>query len=547
MNTTRPLRVVAVIIAGAGALAPAAPSHAIASRSYASVTAPVNTNECPDKPPVLVNGSFEKFSDPDKNPDVTSALEARNGQIYGKWHGYAQGPNQILFLKPTASPGVGEDANYVTGWKSTSTMIEIQRQVDSYTEAINDAGKTAYQGEALSGIATASNSLQSGHWDRYAPQPADGDHWAELNAHSPSALYQDITVPSSAQLFWSVKHRGRTNSNEEMRVLIGPVTGATAKLAAQTSIMKFAPTNADKFSGEPTYGTSTRVSRMVGNLREGWEMYQGSYPADADASGTDERVVRFQFEAIRGSNGWATVGNLLDDIRFVPFMACPVTRIMHLGETERLDVTGKVSPNSGERVSYGLGLELGAISNPTAPAGEFATSGNVVSFTPTKVGTFTVNYHVSMEFADKTYTAVSRITYEVYPGPVVIFDARGGTVDVETVVLNKNAPLSSVTLPTPVRKGFEFIGWYTKRDGGTEVTPEYAATTVPTDEITLYARWSEIEETSSLGEPEAGSSIEGASEPAGLPATGFPAVTLLSASLGLVLLGVRARRRHVVG
>lgn len=382
-----------------------------------AITAAVNTSACPSTAPVLVNGGFEDFSNPATDVAVASGTEGSSR--YGLWHGYAQGPNQILFLKPTATPATGETANYVTGWRSTSSMIEIQRQVESYTSSVNNLGSPAYSGQALSGVATSgtSSTNPSDYFDKFGPQAAEGTYWAELNAISNSALFQDIEVPSSAQLFWSIKHRGRTNTNEEMSVSIGPVVNNSATVSAQTALQKYAPTNVDKFVGSPTYGTSTSESRIVSNLNDGWNRFEGTYPADTNAGAPPTRILRFQFGSVRGGNGWDSFGNLLDDIQFVPFLACPVTRSLQVGDTESIDVTGPVTQGSSSMVSYGLRQSLDGIGNPTAPASEFSTSSNTVTFTPSQAGTFTVDYQVEMMFAGTSYTTASRITYEVSPNP----------------------------------------------------------------------------------------------------------------------------------
>ena len=54
------------------------------------------------------------------------------------------------------------------------------------------------------------------------------------------------------------------------------------------------------------------------------------------------------------------------------------------------------------------------------------------------------------------------------------------------VNLYANWKLGSVTLPTPTRFGYKFIGWYTSAEGGTKIT---GATYTPTSNVTLYAHW----------------------------------------------------------
>ncbi|MBQ9522031.1 MAG: InlB B-repeat-containing protein [Oscillospiraceae bacterium] len=69
----------------------------------------------------------------------------------------------------------------------------------------------------------------------------------------------------------------------------------------------------------------------------------------------------------------------------------------------------------------------------------------------------------------------------------VRFDAQGGAVDPETKDIEANAPYG--TLPTPVRKGYYFLGW------GDSVNPAQSKTVVETDypavqdNHTLYAHW----------------------------------------------------------
>ena len=385
-------------------------SAPVATAMPAGITEPVNVESCSADAPVLLNGSFERFSDPDELPDLVTGGWPR----YGLWHGWAAGPNQILFLKPGEGSWDGE--HYVRGWKSTEPYIEIQRQVASYTSSVNPSGGLAYSGPARSGIATSATTAAGGlYFDLYAPQPARGDFWAELNAHKAGALYQDIDVPTSARVFWSIKHRGRRTSQDVMLVKIG----RPGSVKVQTELQRYVPTNADKFSGTPTYGSSTSVSQISTTLLDGWVRYEGTYPPAVDQS-EPTRELRFQFEAANG----ASVGNLLDDIEFTPLYACPVLRELVLGETDTVDVTGRVEPGSSSYISYGLRHSLEATGNALGPASagglptvdatpEFSTSGDDVVFTPTKVGRYQIDYQVSMNFAGSSYSVASRIFYEV--------------------------------------------------------------------------------------------------------------------------------------
>lgn len=65
----------------------------------------------------------------------------------------------------------------------------------------------------------------------------------------------------------------------------------------------------------------------------------------------------------------------------------------------------------------------------------------------------------------------------------ITFDANGGSVSVRGADAGANGKLSS--LPTPVRSGYTFDGWYTRAAGGTRVTTN----TVFSGSTVIYAHW----------------------------------------------------------
>ena len=71
----------------------------------------------------------------------------------------------------------------------------------------------------------------------------------------------------------------------------------------------------------------------------------------------------------------------------------------------------------------------------------------------------------------------------------ITFDPNGGTLNAgdETKAVQHNGTYGE--MPTPIRSGYHFDGWYTEKDGGTKVD---ANTSVTTKEAhMLYAHWSE--------------------------------------------------------
>ena len=81
----------------------------------------------------------------------------------------------------------------------------------------------------------------------------------------------------------------------------------------------------------------------------------------------------------------------------------------------------------------------------------------------------------------------------VYKSPIkddkctITFEANGGTVTPGSKTIVRGAAVG--TLPTPERRGYDFIGWYTEKDGGEEVLSTTTLANNGEENITLYARW----------------------------------------------------------
>ena len=76
----------------------------------------------------------------------------------------------------------------------------------------------------------------------------------------------------------------------------------------------------------------------------------------------------------------------------------------------------------------------------------------------------------------------------------VTFDPTGGTVSPETATAYFGS--NYWTLPTPVRPGYRFDGWFRSPDGGEQVTYDTIVETV--EDETLYAHWTETSYTVSF-------------------------------------------------
>lgn len=143
-----------------------------------------------------------------------------------------------------------------------------------------------------------------------------------------------------------------------------------------------------------------------------------------------------------------------------------------------LCTTITLNPNGGALPEYSL-VAGTALPIPTKTGYTFAGwyenqefSGDPVTDVPTDS---TKNLNFYAKWTANTYT--------------VIFDANGGSVN-PTSAVTVAGKLTS--LPTPTYDGYDFIGWYTQKDGGEKVTTD----TVFAMDSTIYAHWSNIPVTS---------------------------------------------------
>lgn len=124
---------------------------------------------------------------------------------------------------------------------------------------------------------------------------------------------------------------------------------------------------------------------------------------------------------------------------------------------------------------------------------EFSLVAGVALPIPSKTGYTFAGWYENPEFSGTPVTDIptdstenlnfyAKWTANTY---TVTFDANGGSVS-QTSAVTVAGKLTS--LPTPTYDGYNFLGWYTQKDGGDEVTTN----TVFTKDTTIYAHWQNI-------------------------------------------------------
>ena len=323
-----------------------------------------------------------------------------------------------------------------------------------------ESGSTSWGTTATDGAFEIWTGRSTTHSTNAISTPAnaythEGAALAELQANSTGGanqgLYQDISTTPGSQIFISFWHHFRGGVNSNTQIIAGRV-GATP-----ASIPAGANWTLTEQSGSTSFGTE--IGRNSANDGDDWEQVSAAYTVPSGQTST-----RFMFLSIASAT--AGYGNLLDDVSFTPFLACPVTRSVTFGTPDVLNVV------TASQVTYGINQSLASVtsaSNPSGSAGSVSTSGNSITFTPTSAGNSqVVDYTATMTFSGTTYNDEARITYNVsatVPGaPTSLSATPSGT----QVVLSWTAPTNNggVAISDYVVEFQEGSGsWQTFSDG----------------------------------------------------------------------------------
>jgi hypothetical protein len=321
-------------------------------------------------------------------------------------------------------------------------------------------GSTNWRTTATDGAFEIWGPRSTSHSSNNINDPSDaytheGAYIAELQANSAGGanqgLYQDISTTPGGQIFVSFWHHFRSGVNTNQQIIAARVGATPSGIPAGTNWSLTEQNNSTSFG--------TEIGRNTALPNEDWEQVRATYTVPSNQTNT-----RFIFLSIAAAtDGY---GNLLDDVEFTPFLACPVTRTVTFGTPDTLNAVTTAG------VTYGIDQTITSItsaSNPNGSAGTVSRSENEITFTPVSAGNSqTVDYTASMTFSGTTYTDEARITYNVsatVPGaPTSLSATPSGT----QVVLNWTAPSNNggVAISDYVVEFQEGSGsWQTFSDG----------------------------------------------------------------------------------
>jgi hypothetical protein len=161
------------------------------------------------------------------------------------------------------------------------------------------------------------------------------------------------------------------------------------------------------------------------------------------------------------------------------------------------NITQKAARVAANNVTVAFGAPItsgvtasGLIAPDAVGSASYTYTGTGTSTPPTAVGVYTVtpssavfstgtigNYSISYDTATVTILAKYTITYNANGG----FLASNSTTTAVDFVVGDTA----LTLPTPTRSNYRFLGWFTLQTNGVQVTGAYT----PTATATLWAHW----------------------------------------------------------
>ena len=363
--------------------------------------------------------------------------------------------NTTYFFRVSATNGQGSNTGTIESFTTTSeAVVSSCAGAGAIQNGSFENGSTDWSTTALDGafeIWDDSRIVQNRTSTAQITGPGnaysyDGVKLAEIaantNGDGPSSrqgLYQDVPTISNARVFWSYWHKHRANTNNapwtdnqvaRFRAAPSPANGTRPAGSVWTSAEQQDPFNGATVTTEVDHSAS---------LNSAWTQSAGTFVP------TTSRT-RFLFNNL--TSPAAGFGNLIDDVRFTTYSACPITVRIVAGRTSNfvvrnveqdtsttqvLGTTFRYYAPAGAEISTLSGISTGL----TASVSNVANTRSTFTLSAPEVGTYSANYRVSYLFNSTTYTSTSTLTVEVVPEVTARFP---GVVPFDPTLVTKQLP-----------------------------------------------------------------------------------------------------------
>jgi len=321
----------------------------------------------------------------------------------------------------SAGTDIGEILSFTTTSEASEAIVTSCAGAGSLSNGSFESGSTDWRTTALDGsfeIWTPPNNGQNRTSTTQITGPGnaytyDGNNIAEIaantggdGANSRQGLYQDVNTINGSRIFWSYWHKHRagiSNANQVSGFRAGPTPTAGTRPAGSTWT---AAEQEDPFGGAATVANVNHTA----TANSAWAQSSGTFVANASST-------RFLFNNV--TSPAAGYGNLIDDVRFTTYSACPISVTIVAGRNSNYVVRN--NEQSATNFQY-YAPQAAVIDNLSSISSGLSASvlstsdtSSAVSLSASTTGTYTANYTIRYSFNGTTYNSISTLTVRVVP------------------------------------------------------------------------------------------------------------------------------------
>lgn len=441
------------------------------------------------------------------------AAPTKSGDTFRNWNTAADGTGTSYAAGATYTPGVTQNVTLYASWKLPQTITFADPGNFTFTPSSSSISISPSASSGLSVTVTTSNSavctasasqitfVSAGTCIVTAAQAGNSTYAAA------SSVSHSLLVTAAAQVI-SVEISGyRTVSGSQVAIngvplsfavstkaggtAPQPYTGLTTSLTATPSGVCTIGTSSINGSGLVTGIAITKVGPGVCTITASNSGGVGSGGTPYAAASTSAQVIfqAPQTVSFPGANSEVALGAG----SFNADVIWQSSATFGSGNGNALVRAVKVA--SGAVVMDGGSPNMPVPSDVCTVGSQVSASGttHTLNITLQSTGTCALNYYIP---EDANYETASRQTYgqlgifTVVPGFTLTLNANGGTVGSSSIPAAQN---SSITLPSPTRAGYTFMGW---QDPSSNLYSAGTTTWTGSSAVTLTAQWRLIESQS---------------------------------------------------
>lgn len=325
--------------------------------------------------------------------------------------------NTTYYFRVSATNSAGTDIGEVLSFTTTSESIvtsctgagslsngSFENQISGWSTTATDGGTEVWGPSTENPTSTAQISAPANAFGY------SGQYIAEIAANSGGGanqgLYQDVSTLNGSRIFWSYWHKHRagiSNAAQVAKFRAGPTPASGTRPAGGTWTQ--AEQN-DPFNG----ATLLADTNHTVTSSSAWSQSNGTFVANSSTT-------RFLFSNVTSpSNGY---GNLIDDVRFTTYTACPISVTIVAGRNSNYLVRNneQSSTNFQYYAPQAAVIDnLSSISSGlTASVLSTSDTSSAISLSASNTGTYSTNYRIRYTFGGTTYNSISTLTVRVVP------------------------------------------------------------------------------------------------------------------------------------